>query len=86
MAGCVQKIDFAVRVVEFHDRRRYGNAAVFFYSHPVAQSVLGGLSSLDRSGHLNGSAEKQKLFRERGFPGIGMADDTECAAAFDFFL
>jgi len=48
--------------------------------------VFSCLSSLDRSGHLNGSAEKQKLFRESGFPGIGMTDDTECAATVDFFL
>jgi hypothetical protein len=48
--------------------------------------VLGGFARFDRSGHLNGSAEKQELFRERGFTRVRMADDAECAAAFDLFL
>jgi hypothetical protein len=46
----------------------------------------GCFARLDRSGHLNGSAEKQQFFRERGFARVGMTDDAECAAAFNFFL
>ena len=86
MAGCVQQIDFAIRIFKFHDRRGDGNAAFLFNGHPVAQGMLGRFAGLYRAGHLNGAAEKQQLFGERGFARIGMADDAECAAAFNFFL
>jgi hypothetical protein len=48
--------------------------------------MFGRFPRLDGAGHLDGSAEKQQLFRERCFSRVGMADDPECPAASNFFL
>jgi len=43
--------------------------------------MSGGLSRPDGPGLLNGSAKEQQFFRQGGFPGVGMTDDPEIAAA-----
>jgi hypothetical protein len=50
-------------VFKLHDRAGNGNAALFFNFHPVTGCMTGRLSAFHGSGHLNRSAEKQKLFR-----------------------
>jgi hypothetical protein len=48
--------------------------------------MAGGILGLDCPGLLDGSAEKEELFRQRGFAGIRMTDDSECPSPADFFL
>jgi hypothetical protein len=38
---------------------------------------------LDFAGKLNGAAEQQQFFGERGLTGIRVRDNSECAAAGD---
>jgi len=82
----VQQVDLAAGVFEFHDRRGDGNAAFFLDGHPVGKRVFRRFPRLDGARHLDGAAEKQQLFRKRCFSRVGMADDPERPAAFNFFL
>jgi hypothetical protein len=46
----------------------------------------GGALCFDSPGLLDRSAEKEQLFRQCGFTGIGMTDDAEGSSAVNFFL
>jgi hypothetical protein len=48
--------------------------------------MAGGIFGLDRPGLLDGSAEKEQLFRQRGLAGIRMTYDSEGSSPADFFL
>jgi len=48
--------------------------------------MAGGILGLDRPGLLDGSAEKEQLFGQRGLAGIRMADDSKSPSAVYFFL
>jgi hypothetical protein len=48
--------------------------------------MAGGMLGLDRPGLLDGSAEKEQLFRQRGLAGIRMTDNSEGPSPADFFL
>jgi hypothetical protein len=50
-------------VFKLHHRACDGNTALLFNFHPVTGCMTACLSAFHGSGHLNRSAEKQKLFR-----------------------
>src|SRR5699024_4843549 len=70
---------------ELEHRRGNRDAALFFDVHPVRDGVPGALLALDRAGLVDGSAVEQELFGEGGLARVGVADDGERPAAFDFF-
>ena len=84
VAGGVENVYLVVAVVEAHDRGGYRDATLFLDLHPVGCSGLFDFVRLDRPGNVDGTAEKQQLFGEGGFTGIGVADDGECSAFTDF--
>ena len=43
-----------------------------------------GLAALHRAGHLDGAAEQQQLFCQRGLAGVGMGNDGERTATRGF--
>jgi hypothetical protein len=48
--------------------------------------MAGGLSSLDGTRLLYGPAKQQEFFSQRGFAGIGMADNSEIPTPIHFFF
>jgi hypothetical protein len=46
--------------------------------------MAAGLARPDGPGLLYGPAKEQQFFRQGGFPGVGMTDDPEIAAAVYF--
>ena len=84
MPRCIEEINFVITIVEFHDRGGDGNAPFLLDAHPVARCMATGLACPDGPGLLNGPAKEQQFFRQGGFPGVGMADDPEIAAAVHF--
>ena len=46
--------------------------------------MTGGLAPFDRTRQLDGPAEQQQFFGERGLAGIGMGNDGKCASAGEF--
>ena len=81
VARRIQKVEHAVVVFKGHHRRDNRNAARPLDRHPVRTRpppvALG--PHLPRK--LNGAAEKQELFRERGFAGVRVGNDGKGAPA-----
>jgi hypothetical protein len=84
VTGGVEQVDDAVAVGELHHRGGDRDPTLLLQRHPVAGGVAGGLAALDRAGQLNGTAEQQQLFGQRGLAGVGVRDDGEGAAALKF--
>ena len=84
VARGIQNIDAVAVVMELHHRGGNRDAALLFDLHPVGDGVLGGLFSLDRAGERNRASVQQELFGQGGFPRVGVGDDGEGAALFDF--
>ena len=80
----VQEVDFESVVVEAHDRRGDGDAALPFDVHEVRGRALPDLVRLHRAGDLDRAAEKQELFGECGLARVGVADDGEGAPFLNF--
>ena len=85
VARRVQNIDAEALILELHDRRGHGNAALLFDLHPVRDGGAGVFLTLDGAGLGDGSAVQQQLFGQSGLTGVGMADDRKRPAALDFF-
>ena len=54
-------------MAEFHYGRRDGDATFLLDLHPIAGGMPGGLTGLDSTGHLYGSAKQQQFFSQGGF-------------------
>jgi hypothetical protein len=80
----VQKIHDAIIEGELHDRRGDRDAALLLQAHPIGGGVTRGLTPLDRAGHLNGTAEQQQFFRQRGLARVGVGDDGKSSSSADF--
>ena len=85
VAGGVQDVDALACIVELQHRGGHRDAALLFNVHPVRDGMAGALLALDRAGLVDGSPVQQQFFGEGGFARVGVADDGERAAAFDFF-
>lgn len=75
VAGCVENVDPSSFVFETHHRGGNRNAPLLLDFHEVAGGRLADLVALDRTGSLDGAAEKQELLGKGGFAGIRVADD-----------
>ena len=84
VAWRVQKIEGAAAEFVCHHRGGYGNAALRLHLHPIGLGVARGAARLHGTGHLNGAAEQQELFRQRRLAGIGVGNDGEGATLGDF--
>ena len=80
----VQQIDDAVVEGELHHRRGDGDAALLLQAHPIGSGVTGRLASLDGACHLNGAAEQQQLFSERGLARVRVGDDGKSSSSANF--
>ena len=85
MARSVENVDAVAAVLELHDGRGHGNAALLFDLHPVGGRCAGALA-LDLARLGDRPAVKQELFRQRGFTGVRMRNDRKRPAAGDLFL
>ncbi len=75
MAWRVEQINHGVFVGKLHGRRRDGNAALLFHSHPIRCRRLAALASAHHARGSDQAGVQEKLFGQRRFPGIRMADD-----------
>ena len=55
-----------------------------FSSSIQSEVAWRGLARAHLAGHLNGAAEPQQLFGQRGLAGVGVGNDGKGAAAGDF--
>ena len=83
VARGVEQVDDAVAVGKLHHRRGDRDAALLFDFHPVGGGVAGGLAGADFAGDLDGAAEPQQLFGQRGLARVRVGDDREGATAGD---
>ena len=81
----IENVDAAAVVIELENGAGDGNAALFFYFHPVGYGIAGGLSCFDGTCQVDRAAVEQKLFRECRFAGVRMGDDGEGTPSFYFF-
>ena len=80
----VEQVQHHVAIGELQHRRRDGDTALLFEFHPVRRSMSSGLTTFDRTCHLNGATEKQQLLGQRGFARVRVGDDGEGATSVDF--
>ena len=85
MAGGIQNVDAEAVVLELHHGAGDGNAALLFDLHPVGGSGLGPLA-LDLAGLGDGAAVEQEFFRQCGFTGVRVRNDSECPPPGNFFF
>jgi hypothetical protein len=71
----------AFGVIEGHNRRRDGNAALALDLHPVRTRASCVAARLDGARQLDGAAEQQQLFGQRRLARVRVRDDRESAAA-----
>ena len=81
VARRIQQVENAVVVFKSHHRGDNRNAARPLDRHPVRARAPPVALGPHLSGKLNGAAEKQQLFRERGFAGVRMGNDGKGAPA-----
>jgi small GTP-binding protein len=81
--GRVEKVEDAAAVLEGHDRRHHGDAALLLDPHPVRARRDAVAFRLHLAGKLDRSSEQEKLFRERRLPGIRVGDDRKGSATAD---
>ena len=75
VARRIQQVEHAVVVFKGHHRGDNRNAARPLDRHPVRACPPPVALGPHLSGKLNGAAEKQELFRQRGFAGVRMGND-----------
>ena len=80
VARRVEQVDLIAVVLELHDARRDGNAALLLQLHPIRSRMPRRTARLDRPSQVDGAAVQQQLFRERRLTGVRMADDGKRAA------
>ena len=86
VTGRVEDVHLVVAVVKLHHRRRNRNTALLLDVHPVRRRCFPDFIAFHGSSHLNLAAEEQKFLRQRGFTGVGVADDGESSPAFYFWV
>ncbi len=79
VAGRVEQVHDAIRILELHHRGRNGNAPLALHRHPVGGCMSIGFTRLDGSRQLNRVAEQQQFFGYGGLARIGVRDDRERA-------
>jgi hypothetical protein len=84
VARRVEQVDHALAVGELHHRAGDRDAALLFQFHPVRGGVAAGLPRTHFAGDLDGAAEPQQLFGQRGLARVGVGNDGEGAAAGGF--
>ena len=72
-------------MLELHHGAGDGNAALFFYFHPVGYGIAGCFPCFDGTCQVDRAAVEQELFRECRFAGVRMGDDGEGTPSFYFF-
>ena len=86
MTRGIQNIDLDSVVLKTHDRSRHRNTTLTFDLHKVGRGCLLDLIRFNSSGNVNGSAVEKEFFRQSGFSGIRVTDDSESTASFNFFF
>ncbi len=84
VARRIQQIDDAIIEWELHHRGGHRDAALLLQAHPIGGRVTRRLAALDGAGHLDGAAEQQQFFGQRGFAGVGVGDDGKSSSSADF--
>jgi hypothetical protein len=84
MARRVQEVEYQVFELEGHHRGHDRDAALALDLHPVGAGVAALALGLDLACKIDGAAEQQQLFGQRGLAGVGMRNDREGAPARDF--
>ena len=84
VAGGVQDVDAEALVLELHHGGGDGDAPLLLDLHPVGGGGSGVLFALHHPGLGDGPAVEQEFFRQGGLARVGVGDDGEGAAAFDF--
>ena len=85
MAGSVEDVDAVTFIFKLEHGACDGDSSLFFKIHPVRHGMSACSLAFDRSGSLNGSAIKQKLFRQGCFTGVRMRNNGKCSSSLDFF-
>ena len=85
VARGVEDVDAVAAVLELHDRRGDGDAALLFDLHPVGGGGPGALA-LDLARLGDGPAVEQEFFGQRGFTGVRVRDDRKGPAAGNLFF
>jgi hypothetical protein len=83
VAGRVEQVEDAIAVFECHHRGHDGNAALALDAHPVGAGLAAIGLGAHFAGELNGAAEQQQLFSQRGLARVRVRDDRESASARD---
>lgn len=81
----IENVDAAAVVIELENGAGDGNAALFFYFHPVGYGIAGCFPCFDGTCQVDRAAVEQELFRECRFAGVRMGDDGEGTPSFYFF-
>jgi len=76
-----QQVEYEVLELERHHRRDHGDAALALDLHPVGTGVAPLTLGLDLPGEVDGPAEQQELFGQRGFAGVRVRNDRKGAPA-----
>jgi len=83
VSRCVEQIDGVILVFKLHHRAGDRNPALLLDLHPVGRGVTRALAALDGAGQLDGTAEEQQFFGQRGLAGIRVRDDRKGAPLGD---
>ncbi len=83
VAGRVEEVDLVSLVLELHHAGCDRDTAFLLQLHPVRCRVACCATRLHRPREMDRSAVQEELFRQRGFPRIGVADDGERPPAAD---
>ena len=83
VARGVEQVEDMRAIFEGHHRGDDRNAALLLDRHPVGLRGLAIALGLDLTGKLDGAAEQQQLFGQRGFARVRMRDDGEGTPALD---
>jgi hypothetical protein len=77
VARGVEQVHRVAAVLELQHRAGHADAALLLHRHPVAGGVPRRTACLHAPGQVDGSAVQEELFRERGLPRVGVADNGE---------
>src|ERR1700742_467647 len=84
MARRIQEVEHEPVELESHHRGDDGNAAFALDLHPVGTGVTPLALGLDLPREIDGAAEQQQLFGQRGLAGVGVRDDRKGTPSLDF--
>ena len=83
VARRVQQVEHQPLEFEGHHRGDDGDAALALDLHPVGTGVAPLALGLDLAREIDGAAEQQQFFGQRGLAGVGMGDDGKGAPPRD---